>query len=145
MLTSPKFLACTGSQTEDLKSVASKSTTDNAVRVLARIRAGRHRNVGSVPNREKRFVTFLQHLDQRLRRTFLSSKKSGLLNLLFIFIHRLYHECVSVFWIFYVPTGGTAWGSWSRYCATSRKVAGSIPDGVIGIFHWHNPPVALWP
>jgi hypothetical protein len=23
--------------------------------------------------------------------------------------------------------------------ATSRKVAGSIPDGVIGIFHWRNP------
>ena len=21
----------------------------------------------------------------------------------------------------------------------SRKLAGSIPDGVIGIFHWHNP------
>jgi len=21
----------------------------------------------------------------------------------------------------------------------SRKVAGSIPDGVIGIFHWNNP------
>ena len=27
-----------------------------------------------------------------------------------------------------------------RHCATSRKVAGSIPDGVIVIFHWHNPP-----
>jgi hypothetical protein len=26
-----------------------------------------------------------------------------------------------------------------RLCATSRKVAGSIPDGVIEIFHWHNP------
>jgi hypothetical protein len=26
-----------------------------------------------------------------------------------------------------------------RHCATSRKVAGSIPDGVTGIFHWHNP------
>ena len=25
------------------------------------------------------------------------------------------------------------------HCATNRKVAGSIPDGVIGIFHWHNP------
>ena len=25
-----------------------------------------------------------------------------------------------------------------RHCATSRKFAGSIPDGVIGIFHWHN-------
>jgi hypothetical protein len=25
------------------------------------------------------------------------------------------------------------------YCATNRKVAGSIPDGVIGIFREHNP------
>ena len=24
---------------------------------------------------------------------------------------------------------------WLRCCATNRKVAGSIPDGVIGIFH----------
>ena len=29
--------------------------------------------------------------------------------------------------------------SWMRHCASSRKVAGSIPDGVVGIFHWHNP------
>ena len=35
--------------------------------------------------------------------------------------------------------GGTRWRSWFRHCATSQKVAGSIPDGVIGIFHWHNP------
>ena len=28
---------------------------------------------------------------------------------------------------------------WLRCCATNRKVAGSIPDGVIGIFHWHPP------
>jgi len=28
---------------------------------------------------------------------------------------------------------------WLRRCATNRKVAGSIPDDVIGIFHWHNP------
>jgi hypothetical protein len=34
---------------------------------------------------------------------------------------------------------GTRWRSWLRHCATSRKVAGAIPDGVIGIFHWHNP------
>ena len=25
------------------------------------------------------------------------------------------------------------------HCATNRKVVGSIPDGVTGIFHWHNP------
>jgi hypothetical protein len=28
---------------------------------------------------------------------------------------------------------------WRRHCATNRKVAGSIPGGVIWIFHWHNP------
>ena len=31
--------------------------------------------------------------------------------------------------------------------ATSRKVVGSITDGVIGIFHWHNPSgrtLAVW-
>jgi hypothetical protein len=33
---------------------------------------------------------------------------------------------------------GMRWRSWLRHCATSRKVAGSIPDGVIGIFHCHN-------
>ena len=34
---------------------------------------------------------------------------------------------------------GTLWRSWLRYCATSQKVVGSIPDGVIGIFHGRNP------
>ena len=28
---------------------------------------------------------------------------------------------------------------WLRCCATNRKVAGSIPAGVSGIFYWHNP------
>ena len=36
---------------------------------------------------------------------------------------------------------GTRWPSWSRHWATSRKVAGSIPDGVIDIIL----PAALWP
>ena len=34
---------------------------------------------------------------------------------------------------------GTAVAQWLRRCATHRKVAGSIPGGVIGIFHGHNP------
>jgi hypothetical protein len=34
---------------------------------------------------------------------------------------------------------GTQWCSSVRHCATSRKVAGLIPDDVIGIFHWHDP------
>jgi hypothetical protein len=36
-------------------------------------------------------------------------------------------------------TWGHAVAQWLRHCATNRKVAGSIPDSVIGIFHWHNP------
>ena len=31
------------------------------------------------------------------------------------------------------------WCSWVRHGATSWKVVGSIPDGVIGIIHLHNP------
>jgi len=32
------------------------------------------------------------------------------------------------------------WRIWLRHCATDRKVAGSIPDSVTGMFHWHNGP-----
>jgi hypothetical protein len=31
--------------------------------------------------------------------------------------------------------GSTRWRSWLRHCATTLKVAGSIPDVVTGIFH----------
>ena len=30
---------------------------------------------------------------------------------------------------------GTLWRSWLRHCATSRNVAGSIPNGAVAIFH----------
>ena len=33
----------------------------------------------------------------------------------------------------------TRWHSWFRHCATSRKVAGSIPDGVTGTFDINSP------
>jgi hypothetical protein len=32
------------------------------------------------------------------------------------------------------PGRGTAVAQWLRFCATNRKVAGSIPDGVIEYF-----------
>ena len=44
-----------------------------------------------------------------------------------------------ILYVFTTSLGGTRWRSWLRHCAKSRKVAGSIPDGVIGIFHWRNP------
>jgi hypothetical protein len=37
------------------------------------------------------------------------------------------------FSLFWSPVGGTRWRRRLRFCATSRKVAGSIPEGVIGI------------
>jgi hypothetical protein len=33
----------------------------------------------------------------------------------------------------------TRWCFSLRHCATGWKVTGLIPDGVDGIFHWHNP------
>jgi hypothetical protein len=41
-------------------------------------------------------------------------------------------------WSVYIKWRGTRWRSWLRHYATSRNVAGSIPDGVIAIFYWHN-------
>ena len=41
---------------------------------------------------------------------------------------KLFSECTRMSW-------GTRWRRWLRHCSTSRKVAGSIPDGVRGIFH----------
>ena len=42
-------------------------------------------------------------------------------------------------YFFSYASRGTRWRSWLRHCATSQKVAGSIRDGVIVMFHWHNP------
>ena len=36
-------------------------------------------------------------------------------------------------------TGSTRWRSWLRHCATSRKLAVSIPDSVTEIFQLHYP------
>jgi hypothetical protein len=35
--------------------------------------------------------------------------------------------------------GRNAVVQWLRFCATNRKVPGSIPDCIIGFFRWHNP------
>jgi hypothetical protein len=43
------------------------------------------------------------------------------------------------------PVGCTFLRSWLGHYATSRKVAGSIPDEVIGIFNWPNPSRLTWP
>jgi uncharacterized protein YktB (UPF0637 family) len=42
------------------------------------------------------------------------------------------------FAMYYESNRETAVAQWLRYCATNQRVAGSIPDGVNGIFHWHK-------
>jgi hypothetical protein len=68
------------------------------------------------------------HLDRGFLRVFLFFLVSIGLSMLHSHISLIYHR-----------RWGTRWRSWLRHCATSRKVAGSISDSVIGIFHWHNP------
>jgi hypothetical protein len=53
-----------------------------------------------------------------------------------LYYHVLWLDC---YVCTYVPNNMyPRWRSWLRHCATSRKVAASIPDGVTGIFHWRN-------
>jgi len=59
-------------------------------------------------------------------------------------IHPFILSCI--FWSYFLAHNkaltykwGTKGRSCLRNCATSQKVTGSIPDGVTGIFHWHNP------
>jgi hypothetical protein len=40
--------------------------------------------------------------------------------------------------LFEFAEGDTRWRGWLRHYATSRKVAGSIPDEVIIFFDWSN-------
>jgi hypothetical protein len=47
-------------------------------------------------------------------------------------------QCNNIY-INYITWRGTRWRGWLRHCAARCKVTGSIPDGVIGIFHWYNP------
>ena len=60
-------------------------------------------------------------------------------------VHRDCHkplQCATVntnyYYYYYYYYYFSRWRIWWRHRATSRKVAGSIPDYVIGIFHLHN-------
>jgi len=57
------------------------------------------------------------------------------LSCLFMYHYYYYYYFI----IIIIIIGGTRWRSWLRHCATSRKVAGSIPNYVTGFFHWHKP------
>jgi len=51
-----------------------------------------------------------------------------------------YKQCWSYIYSVLTCTGARCWWrTWLRHSATSRKVAGSILDGVTGIFHGRNP------
>jgi hypothetical protein len=53
--------------------------------------------------------------------------------------NRSVFEIVAYIMLNIITYWGHAAAQWLRHCATNRKVSGSIPHSVIGIFHWHNP------
>ena len=65
-------------------------------------------------------------------------RMSGAIPLLPIYVFQVMDRESFTFIFYHNIIGGTQWRSWLRHCATSRKVAGSIPDGVIIL------PAALW-
>ena len=76
-----------------------------------------------------RFLGARGDYSQRLLLTGITKlKKSQLFNVLLFYLAR-----------YFIIGARRWWCSWLRHCATSRKVASSIPEGVIGIFHSHNP------
>ena len=63
-------------------------------------------------------------------------------------VHYTYSLCTEEFPSFLLHIRGIQWCIWLRHTATSWKVTGSIPNGVIGVFHWRDPfchTVALVP
>ena len=42
-------------------------------------------------------------------------------------------------WSIIMPSRGMRWRNCFRNCIMNLTIAGSIPDGVTEIFHWHNP------
>ena len=52
-----------------------------------------------------------------------------------VFKSEICRSLLNVLHILLFMTVGTAVAQWLRDCATNRKVSGSIPDGVIGVFH----------
>jgi len=66
---------------------------------------------------------------------FLRQKKLGNIITMFILSCCLYFRISETTTTF----GWTAEAQWLRCCATNRKVAGSISNGVTGIFHLYNP------
>jgi hypothetical protein len=69
--------------------------------------------------------------------------------MLLIWIHNYLNSVLRynlLIWLSISGHSGHAVAQWLRHCTTNRKVAGSIPYGVIGIFHRHNafvPTMAL--
>ena len=78
---------------------------------------------------------YLHYSEEYLWRCYtIHHRKKGVYNFVTVTFYWL-----QTYFVFDFSPSSSAVAQWLRCCATNRKVAGSIPDGVIGIFHWHNP------
>jgi len=53
------------------------------------------------------------------------------------FIFRTVNRTVQRNFHQFINMRGTQWHSWLSHCTTTQKATGSIPEGVIEIFHWN--------
>ena len=58
-----------------------------------------------------------------------------ILHIIYAAYVNLHRRVLTVIYTRFLEKWGTAVAQWLRCFATNRTVAGSIPDGVIGIFH----------
>jgi hypothetical protein len=85
------------------------------------------------------YFTPQRHLRKYVTSLFSKSACSGVISFLNSFFFFGLHNLVRWFVTTLKRKRGTRWRIWLRHCATCRKIAGSIPDGVTGIFQWLNP------
>jgi hypothetical protein len=56
-----------------------------------------------------------------------------------MYVYMTMNLCIYYVYVYVLNVGGTRKRSWLRHSATSRKVAGWIPDEVTAFFNWPNP------
>ena len=73
------------------------------------------------------------------KKCYTRNKNQAKIGYILSFFFLILTPCAYSLYRFTVARDHTRWRSWLRHCATTREVAGSITDGVTGIFYWYIP------
>jgi hypothetical protein len=101
-------------------------------------KAWKHAMHGTRPARQRRSRTCVNWHDSFVQISIKTQHPVEMQVSYFVFPNSCFqNRRQSSFWILSPVLGGTRWRSWLRHGATSLQVTGSIPNALIGIFHWH--------